>query len=128
MFCGQAGKTLLGDECVNDIYPYPEAFVHIHFRKISRGPAWERWLLIEDQRGEDALAGEAILTYSDIGGYSDVECDVLFARDLDDDEIDDLLDAVISILSGQGNVTIFTARQIVTRGFSLQEEDEDSLN
>lgn len=102
--------------------------MHLHFRKIARGPAWERWLLVEDQHGDTALAGEVILTYSDTTGYSEVECDILFARELSDDEVDEVLQSVVSILSGQGNVTLFTAHQVISQGFSLMdEEDEEDL-
>lgn len=106
--------------------------MNIRFRKISRGPAWERWLIVEDQRGDSAFAGEIILTYADASGYGDVECDVLFARELDEDELDEVLKSVTDILSGEGNVTVFIARQLVCKGFSLldndggfDEEDED---
>lgn len=98
--------------------------MNINFRKIARGPAWERWLIVEDQHGDTAFAGEIILTYSDTTGYADAECDVLFTRELDDDEIDELLRSVINILSGQGNVTLFTARQVISKGFSLLEEED----
>jgi hypothetical protein len=102
--------------------------VNINFRKIARGPAWERWLIVEDQHGDTAFAGELILTYADVSGYADVECDILFSRDLDSNEVDELLKAVINILSGQGNVTVFTAHQMVCKGFSLLEEDEECFH
>jgi len=101
--------------------------VNVHFRKIGRGPAWERWLIIEDQHGDTAFAGEVIVTYSDVSGFADTECDILFARELTDEEVEDLLKAVIDILSGQGDVTIFTARQVICKGFSLLGEDEDDF-
>jgi len=98
--------------------------VNVNFRKIARGPGWERWLIVEDQHGDTAFAGEAILTYADASGYSDVECDVLFTRELEEADIEDLLKSIINILSGQGNVTIFTTRQLACRGFSLIEDEE----
>jgi hypothetical protein len=100
--------------------------VHLHFRKIGRGPAWERWLIVEDQRGDSAFAGEAVLTYSDESAYAEVECDILFARDLESDEMEELLEAASSILSGRGNVTVYTAREVTCQGFSLLEENGEA--
>jgi hypothetical protein len=82
---------------------------------------------VEDQRGDTAFAGEVIMTFSDTGGYSDVECDILFSRELDDDEIEELLKSVTNILSGEGNVTVFTSRQVACRGFSLLEDTESGF-
>ena len=99
--------------------------MHLHFRKIGRGPAWERWVILEDQLGDMAFAGEAILTYVDAGSYAEVDCDILFTRELSEPELEDLLNQASSILSGRGNVTVFTAQEVASRGFSLIEEDEE---
>lgn len=97
--------------------------MNVQFRKIARGPAWERWLITEDQHGDIAIAGEAILTYMDLSGYSDVECDIMFARDLDEVETEELLKAAVNILSGQGNIVVFTTRQVISQEFSLVEDE-----
>jgi len=99
--------------------------VILNFNRLARGPAWERWLILEDQLGDTAFAGEVIITYTDESVYAEVECVVLFRRDLADEEAEELLNAVSSILSGRGNVTIFTTQEIVSRGFSMLEEDEE---
>lgn len=99
--------------------------MHLHFNKIGRGQGWERWLLVEDQHGDAAVAGEAILTYTDAGTYADLECDILFTRELKENEVDELLKEACSILSGRGNITIYTAQEVICKGFSLYDEDEE---
>lgn len=97
----------------------------LNFNRLARGPAWERWLILEDQLGDTAFAGEVIITYTDESVYAEVECLVLFRRDLTDEEAEELLNAVSSILSGRGNVTIFTCQEVIARSFSMSEEDEE---
>jgi Fe-S-cluster containining protein len=99
--------------------------LHLHFRKIARGPAWERWLIAEEQHGDQAFAGEAVLTYSDDSSGAELDCDILFARELTEPEVEDVLSAVCTILSGRGNVTIYSAREVVCRGFSLTDGSEE---
>ena len=99
--------------------------MQLHFNRVARGPAWERWLILENQHGDAGLAGEIILTYTDIGVYADVECSVLFRRELTDEEVEELLNAVSTMLSGRGNVTVFTAQEVACQAFSLVEEDEE---
>jgi hypothetical protein len=99
--------------------------MNLRFSKIGRGPGWERWVILEDQHGDSAFAGEAILTYSDYSTYADLECDILFTRQLSDEETEDLLDAVTSILSGRGNVTVFAVEEIVTKGFDMLQQDTE---
>jgi len=98
--------------------------VLLHFNRVARGPAWERWLILEEQLGDTGLAGEIILTYTDIGVYADIECTVLFHRDLKDEEVEEVLNAVSTVLSGRGNVTIYTAQEIACQAFSLVEDEE----
>lgn len=100
--------------------------MNIRFKKISRGPAWERWAILEAQNGDDAIAGEVILTYSDINGYAETDCDILFTRELAEEEIDYLFDEVASIVSDSGTVTLFTTQMVVSKEFSYDEfEDEE---
>jgi hypothetical protein len=101
--------------------------LHLHFNRVARGPAWERWAMMEDQHGDMAFAGEIILTYMDNSVYADVECTVLFTRDLTDEEAEEALDSVCSILSGRGNIALHTAHEITCRGFSLMPEDDDEV-
>ena len=102
--------------------------VHLHFSKVARGPAWERWMILEEQHGDAAFAGEAILTYTDIGTYANVECDILFAREFKEGEAEELLNAACSILSGRGNINIYTAGEVVSEGFNLMEGVEGGQN
>lgn len=81
--------------------------------------------MMEDQHGDMAFAGEVILTYMDDSAYADVECTILFTRDLTEEEAEDALDAVCSILSGHGNIALHTGREVTCRGFSLMPEDEE---
>jgi len=99
--------------------------VHLHFNRVARGPGWERWAILEDQLGDMAFAGEAILTYTDDSSYGDVDCSVLFTRELEEDEAEELLNEVCSILSGRGSVSVYTTQEVVCRGFSLVPEDEE---
>jgi hypothetical protein len=101
--------------------------MNISFRKIARGPGWERWLVVEDQRGDSAFAGEIVITYADTTGYAEAECDVLCGREMSDEEIDQILNSVMTILSGEGNITIFTAHQVICKGFSLLEEENHTF-
>lgn len=101
----------------------------LRFNRVARGPAWERWAILEDQHGDTAYAGEIILTYLDNSAYADVDCTILFTRPVDDDEIDDILNSVSSLLSGRGNIALHTTQELATRGFSLvPDEDEDTEN
>ena len=103
--------------------------MHIHFSKVARGPAWERWAILEEQHGDAALAGEAILTYTDTSTYAELQCDILFARELDESEVEEVLDLACSILSGHGSLSLHTTRQVICKRFSLMEEaDEESPN
>ena len=99
--------------------------MHLHFNRVARGPGWERWAILEDQLGDMAFAGEAILTYTDDSSYGDVDCSVLFTRGLEEDEAEELLNEVCSILSGRGNVSVYTTQEVICRGFSLLPEDEE---
>lgn len=96
------------------------------FRKIARGPAWERWLIIEEQYGDPAFAGEIILTYTDSGVFADLQCDVLLSRELSEDEIEGFLDTLTSLLTGRGHVTIFTANEVVSQTFNMFEDEEEA--
>ncbi|MHB0913672.1 MAG: hypothetical protein ACYC2Y_09550 [Armatimonadota bacterium] len=97
--------------------------MNIQFKRASRGLAWERWAIMEDQLGDSAFAGEVILTYGDPGACSDVQCDLILVRDLTDEEVEEAFQEVSSILSGQGNVNVFSAKRIESRGFSLLDDD-----
>lgn len=99
--------------------------MQLHFNRVARGPAWERWLILEEQLGDTGLAGEIILTYTDIGVYADVECSVLFHRELTDEEVEEVLNAVSTILSGRGNVTVYTTQEVACQAFSLVEDEEE---
>lgn len=99
--------------------------MQLHFNRVARGPAWERWLILEDQLGDTGLAGEIILTYTDIGVYADVECSVMFRRELTDEEVEEVLNAVSTILSGRGNVTVYTTQEVACQAFSLVEDEEE---
>jgi hypothetical protein len=100
--------------------------VHLHFNRVARGPGWERWAILEDQLGDMAFAGEAILTFTDDSTYGEVDCSVLFTRGLEDDEAEELLNEVCSILSGRGNISVYTTQEVICRGFSLLPEDEEA--
>ena len=64
------------------------------------------------------------VSYTDIGAYADVECSILFQRELKEEEIEDVLNAASTILSGKGNVTIYAVQEVACRGFSLVEEED----
>jgi hypothetical protein len=81
--------------------------------------------MMEDQHDDTAFAGEIILTYMDNSAYADVECTILFTRDLTEDEAEEALNSVCTILSGRGNIALHTAHEITCRGFSLMPDDED---
>lgn len=93
----------------------------------ARGPAWERWAIMEEQRGDVAFAGEMILTYTDDSVYADVDCTILFNRALSDDEIEDVLGAAFSVLSGRGRVAIYAGQEVTCRCFDMLDEDEEDL-
>lgn len=99
--------------------------MQLHFNRVARGPAWERWAILESQLGENAFAGEVILTYTDDTAYADVECSVLFARVLETDEIEEVLEKVSSLLSGRGNITLYATQEEANRGFSMVEDDDE---
>lgn len=99
--------------------------MNVRFSKVSRGPAWERWVVIEDQNGEEVFAGEAIITYSDASSFADSECDILYTRDLSDEEVDTLLDAASAIISDSGNITVYHAKELLTKQFSFACDHED---
>ena len=99
--------------------------MNLNFNRVARGPAWERWAMMEDQHGDLAFAGEIILTYMDSSVYADVECTILFARDLTEEEAEEVMNSVCSILSGRGNITLYAAQEVLVRGFSLVPEDND---
>lgn len=102
--------------------------MQLHFSKIARGPAWERWAILEDQLGDTALAGEVIITYTDIGAYADAECDVLFTRELSESEMEELLDEVYSVLTGRGSITVYTSHELVSQGYSLIDDELENPN
>ncbi len=81
--------------------------------------------MMEDQHGDAAFAGEIILTYMDNSVYADVECTILFTRSLTEEEAEDVMNSVCTILSGRGNITLHAAQEIMCRGFSLLPEDGD---
>ena len=97
--------------------------MRMHFGKIARGPAWERWAILEDQLGDTAVAGEVIITYTDFTTYADVECDVLFSRELSGEELEDAMNSLVTILSGRGNINIYTANEVISQEFSLLDDD-----
>lgn len=104
--------------------------MQIQFNKIAHGPAWERWVIVEDQHGDPAYAGQIIITYSDTTSDRMFDCDVLFLRDLSDEEIDELLEAISTIVCGDGDATIYAADEIVSKSFCPHDDDigDDSLN
>lgn len=95
------------------------------FSREARGPAWERWAILEEQHGDMAFAGEVILTFTDESVYADVDCTVLCARTLNEDEVEDVIDAAHSIISGRGRIGIFTTQEIAARTFNMLDEDEE---
>lgn len=99
--------------------------MQLHFNRVARGPAWERWAILEDQRGDTAFAGEVILTYLDNSAYADVDCTVLFSRNVEDDEAEEILTEVCTLLSGRGNISLHSSQEIMARGFSLMSDEED---
>ncbi|MHB1001924.1 MAG: hypothetical protein ACYC27_22010 [Armatimonadota bacterium] len=99
--------------------------MNIKFSKVSRGPAWERWVIIEEQNGEEGFGGEVIITYSDASSYAEAECDILAARELKDEEIDEILEAASTIISDMGTVTIYSTKELVSKEFSFVDEEED---
>lgn len=100
--------------------------MNIRFSKVSRGPAWERWVILEEQNGDEGFAGEAIITYSDTSSYAEAECDILFVRDLNDEEVDDLLEAASSIISDIGTITIYSTQEIISKDFDFISEMDDA--
>lgn len=96
------------------------------FDRIAHGPAWERWAVFEPQNEDAVFAGEAILTYSDLTSYADVVCSVLINRQLNEAEIEDVLSATTSILSGRGGVSVFFAEELATKTFDVSEPDEET--
>jgi len=95
------------------------------FKRIARGPAWERWAVFEQQSEEAVFAGEAILTYSDVTTYADMMCSILINRQLNEAEIENLLDAATSIFSGPGGVSVFFAEELASKTFDISELDEE---
>jgi hypothetical protein len=77
------------------------------------------------QHGDPAYAGQVIITYSDSSSESNLECDVIFDRDLSNDEAEELLDSVSSLLCGKGTVAVFTGQEIICKDFSLYDHDLD---
>lgn len=104
--------------------------MQIQFNKIAHGPAWERWVIVEDQHGDPAYAGQVVFTYSDTTSEAVFDCDVIFLRDLSDEEIDELLDALSTLVCGDGDATIYTADEIVSKSFCPHNDEhpDDSLN
>lgn len=104
--------------------------MQIHLNKIARGPAWERWVILEDQHGDPAYAGQIVLTYSDTTSDAVFDCDVFFLRELSDEEIDQLLGALSTIVCGDGDATIYTGDEVVSKSFCPQDDDisDDSRN
>lgn len=100
--------------------------MQLHFDKLTRGPAWERWLIVELQHGDPAYAGQAIITYSSHGSEATAECDVLFDRRLSDEELDALLDSITSLLCGRGSITVYAGQEIITKEFCLLDHDHDA--
>ena len=91
----------------------------------ARGPAWERWAILEEQRGDMAFAGEMILTFTDDSMYADVDCTIMYNRKLADAEIEEVLSAAFSVVSGRGHVTVCTAQELTCRAFDMLDEDEE---
>lgn len=102
--------------------------MELHFNKIARGPAWERWAILEVLLGDTAIAGEIVVTFSDDTAYADAECDVYFTRELNEDELEDLVDSVMTILSGRGNVNVYIAHEVMCQGFSQVDDDMENPN
>lgn len=104
--------------------------MQIQFNKIAHGPAWERWVIVEDQHGDPAYAGQVVFTYSDTTSEAIFDCDVIFLRDLSDGEIDELLDALSTLVCGDGDATIYAADEIISKSFCPHdaEHPDDSLN
>lgn len=96
------------------------------FDRMARGPAWERWAIFEPQNEGAVFTGEAILTYSDMTSDADLICNIFVNRQLSEAEIEDLLCAATSILSGGGSVSVFFAEQLASKTFDMSEFDEET--
>jgi hypothetical protein len=82
-------------------------------------------MAIEVQRGDQAFAGQVMITYSDITSDADAECDIFFDRELSNEEVEELLEAAASLLCGQGTITVYTGHEIVSEEFSLIDDGEE---
>ncbi len=103
--------------------------MQIQLNRVARGPAWERWVIVEDQHGDPAYAGQVVITYSDETSEALFDCDIICLRDLSDEEIDYVLNAVSTILCCEGDATIYSAEEIVSKCFCPDDhEGDDSLN
>jgi len=98
--------------------------VQIQFHRTARGPAWERWVIEEGQHGDAAYAGHVVITYSDTTTDAIFECDVVFLRELSEDEMEELLDSLSHILCNEGGASIYSADEIARKCYCPDDEDD----